>query len=79
MSEALENDETWPVSTGDSFWSIAEETLAESWGRVDLSDREIATYWKTLIEANEARLVEPGNPDLLLPGQELELPPTPQP
>ncbi|MFT7474286.1 MAG: hypothetical protein ACI81L_001211 [Verrucomicrobiales bacterium] len=75
--ETVDADEIWPVASGDSFWTIAEETLRDSWGREDLSDREIIAYWKTLIEANQARLIEPGNPDLLLPGQELVLPPTP--
>ena len=37
-------------------------------------DAEITRYWRTLVEANRDRLVVPGNPDLVLPGQELALP-----
>ncbi|MGI9607832.1 MAG: LysM peptidoglycan-binding domain-containing protein [Acidimicrobiales bacterium] len=69
---------TRPVMPGDHFWSIAEETLETSWGRGDLTDREIAGYWQTLIDANLDQLVEPDNPDLLLPGQVLTLPDTPK-
>ncbi len=71
--------ETWIVAPGDSFWSIAEEQLVDTWGRGDLTNNEIASYWRTLIDANVDRLVEPGNPDLLLPNQELLLPRTPPP
>jgi nucleoid-associated protein YgaU len=35
----------------------------------------VGRYWRRLIDANRDRLVDPGNPDLLLPGQELVLPP----
>ena len=72
-------EDTWTVEPGESFWAIAEEHLADSWGRQELSDAEIARYWRALMAANADRLVEPGNPDLLFPGQVLELPDTPQP
>lgn len=70
------NDEIWTVESGDSFWTIAEETLSDVWGRSDLTEEEIADYWRVLIDANEDRLIDAGNPDLILPGQELVLPPT---
>jgi hypothetical protein len=63
------------VRAGDSFWSIATEVLAEVRGR-EVTDREVHEYWRRLIDANRARLVEPGNPDLLLPDQRL-VPPRP--
>jgi hypothetical protein len=69
-------DDLFTVSAGDSFWSIAEETLVDQ-GHQDPSETDIATYWRTLISANEDRLIEPSNPDLILPGQEFTLPPTP--
>ena len=69
------NDEIWTVESGDSFWTIAEETLSDVWGRSDLTEEEIADYWRVLIDANEDRLVDAGNPDLILPGQVLILPP----
>ena len=40
-----------------------------------MTDETIAAYWRVVIEANLDRLVEPGNPDLIMPGQEIVLPP----
>lgn len=72
-----QTDDIWNVELGDHLWSIAEESLEDHWGRTDLTDAEVASYWKDVIAANEDRLVEPGNPDLILPGQALVLPPPP--
>jgi len=69
--------ETTEVRPGDSFWSLAEEHLEDVWGRRNLTDAEIVPYWKTLIDANRAELTDPGNPDLLLPGQRLTVPEAP--
>jgi hypothetical protein len=63
---------SWTVEAGDSFWSIAAETLAEAEGAP--TDRRVIGYWRRLVEANRGRLLDPGNPDLLVPGQELVLP-----
>lgn len=60
--------ETVVVEAGDSLWSIAAEEVGGG------DDRVISTYWRRLIEANRARLVDPANPDLIYPGQTLELP-----
>lgn len=65
-------DDTWVVRPGDSFWSIAEELLADALGRPP-SDREVDPHWRRLIEANRDRLAT-GDPDLLFPGQVLALP-----
>lgn len=65
--------ETWVVETGDHLWGIAAETLEERWGRT-ASEHEIARYWAALIDHNRSRLVAPSNPDLLHPGQIMELP-----
>jgi LysM domain len=62
---------SWTVEAGDSFWSIAAETLAEA-GETP-TDRRVIGYWRRLVEANRGRLLDPGNPDLLVPGQELVL------
>lgn len=72
-------DDVWTVASGDSFWSIAEETLRDQLtsSTNEVSDEQIAQYWQMLIAANQDRLVDPGNPDLILPGQQLHLPPTP--
>lgn len=57
---------TWTVAPGESFWSIAERNAPDG--------ADVAMYWRTLIDANRDRLADPGNPDLLFPGQELSLP-----
>jgi len=75
--DAQHAQNTWTVEPGDSFWKIAEEELRDAWGRDDLTDAEVDRYWRTLIAQNMDRLVEPGNPDLLFPGQELMLPNVP--
>jgi nucleoid-associated protein YgaU len=57
------------VAAGDSFWSLAVDAVADDPGRGDVGD-----YWRRLIAANRARLVDPANPDLLYAGQVLALP-----
>lgn len=61
------------VAPGDHFWSIAEDAVARHRGRGG-TDAEVRVYWEALVAANTDRLVVPGNPDLLLPGQQLLLP-----
>jgi hypothetical protein len=62
------------VEVGDSFWSIAAEEMAQRTGAPP-SERQIVPYWRQLIEHNRVVLVDPGNPDLLYPGQVVSLPP----
>lgn len=69
---------TWTVTAGDSFWSIARELLADAWHRSPTS-AEVDPYWRTLVEANRARLVNPADPDLIHVGQVFEVPPLPSP
>lgn len=64
---------TWTVRPGDHFWSIAHRLVAAELGRPP-SEAEVRPRWLTLIELNRDRLVVPGNPDLLRPGQVLRLP-----
>lgn len=59
----------YTVRPGDSFWSIAERHCAPTSAAADLH-----RYWTTLVDLNRNRLIDPGNPDLISPGQELELP-----
>lgn len=68
----------WKVQPGEHLWSIAEAILAQAWGRAP-SDAELVPYWQQLIAANQSGLVDPGNPDLILPGQMLTVPPSPPP
>jgi nucleoid-associated protein YgaU len=69
-----EPGETWVVQPGDSFWSIAEDVLGSP-GGVPPGERDVGRYWCRLIDANRSGLLDPGNPDLLVPGQELVVPP----
>jgi hypothetical protein len=62
----------WTVEAGDSFWSIAVETVTPAGAAPD--DRRVVGYWQRLVDANRGRLLDPGNPDLLVPGQQLFLP-----
>jgi nucleoid-associated protein YgaU len=64
------------VVAGDSFWSLAVETLAARWGRTP-SDREVVGYWRALIASNRDQLDDPDDPDLIFPGQRFDLPPVP--
>ena len=64
---------SWTVEPGDSFWSIAADTLSGPGSRQP-TDREVDGYWRHLVRANRDRLVDKDNPDLLVPGQELVLP-----
>ncbi len=68
----------WTVRPGDDFWSISESTLSAWWGRPP-TDREIGPYWLAVIAANQDRLPDPGNPNLLFPGDVIVLPNPPQP
>ena len=43
------------------------------------ADREIGPYWLAVIAANQDRLPDPGNPNLLFPGDVIVLPHPPQP
>jgi len=57
------------VTAGDSFWSLAVDAVADHRGTVAVDE-----YWRRLIAANRERLVDPGNADLIYPGQVLVLP-----
>lgn len=67
----------WTVGPGDHFWSIAEQVLSQAWGRAPTDD-EVVGYWNTLIAANSERLADPGNPDLIYPGQRFTVPAPPK-
>ena len=66
----------WTAEPGDHFWSIAADTLAQGWGRTP-TDGEVVPYWTAVMEANRDRLVDPGNPELIYPGQVFRLPDLP--
>lgn len=64
------------VARGDDLWHLAEAHLGAAWGRRP-TDREVAPYWRAVVEANRARLVVPGEPSLIYAGQRVVLPPPP--
>lgn len=68
---------TVTVERGDHFWAIAEDTLANEWGRQP-TDAEITPYWRELVGANEDRLQPPEDPNLIYPDQTFLLPVPPR-
>ncbi len=69
--------QTWEVRPGEDFWAIASSVLEERLGR-PAGNGAIAQYCNRLIAANRDRLVSPGSPSLIYPGQIFVLP-LPQP
>lgn len=67
---------TYVVRAGDHFWSIAERQLAAV--SPNPTEAAVRRYWITLVEANSSKLTDPSNPDLLLVGTVLSIPPTTQ-
>jgi nucleoid-associated protein YgaU len=67
---------SWVVEPGDSLWSIASEVTSPPGGPA-ADERVVGRYWRRLVEANRAQLVDPDNADLLVPGQWLVVPPPP--
>lgn len=67
---------TWTVAPGESLWTVAEEVLADAWQR-PAGDAEVDPFWRELVARNRGRLVDPGDPDLVHPGQVLEVPAPP--
>jgi hypothetical protein len=65
---------TWTVHPGDHLWRIAEVVVALDLGRTP-TDERVESYLQRLVDANHDRLVQPDDPDLILPGQQLLLPP----
>lgn len=65
---------SYVVQSGDHLWSIAERVMTNRLAAPP-SDAQIVAYWSVLIAMNRDRLVDPDDPDLILPGQEFALPP----
>ena len=64
-------DETpvYTVQSGDSLWSIAAAAVGP-----DASTKQIADYWRDLVDRSRD-VLQSGQPDLIYPGEVLELPP----
>ena len=69
----VRDDEEHLVVAGESFWSIARVRLDDAGLPTD--DASVVGYWRALIDANLDRLVVEDEPDLILPGQRLRIPP----
>jgi DNA-binding SARP family transcriptional activator len=74
---AHELGQTVTVEPGDHFWKLAEQQLADAWGRQP-TDSEIAPYWTETVALNRPRLTPPHDPNLIYPGQQFVMPPTPR-
>jgi len=61
------------VRPGDSFWRLAERHQADRLGRQP-TDREVVACWVDLVDRNRHRLVVADDPDLIFPGQVMEIP-----
>jgi nucleoid-associated protein YgaU len=60
------------VQPGDHLWKISERHLSGVLER-EPSDAEISPYWRLTIEQNRDQL-RSGDPDLIFPGEQVELP-----
>jgi len=63
---------THVVAAGESMWRIGEQRLTEA--RRGASPTEVAEYVDEIADVNRDRLVHPGDPSLIMPGQSLDLP-----
>lgn len=76
LAPPAEPGRRWEIRPGEHFWSVAEQVLAEAWRRPP-TDGEIDPYWRALVARNRDVLRDPGNADLLFPGQVLAVPDPP--
>lgn len=60
------------VQEGDHLWEISARHLGD-----DAEDREVAPYWREVVDVNTPRL-RSGDPDLIYPGEIVELPAIPE-
>jgi nucleoid-associated protein YgaU len=70
LAEKAPGAETVVVERGDHLWKISARHLEE----VDPGSR-IAPYWRAVVDLNRPRL-RSGDPDLIYPGELIELPAT---
>jgi len=61
------------VGRGDNLWEIARREVSNRLGHA-ATTTETDPYWRVLVEVNRPRLVDPAVPDLIYPGQVLQLP-----
>ncbi len=64
----------WLIKSGDHLWGIADRALSAHLGRAATED-EIDPYWRATVELNRGTFLDEFNPDFVVPGQVIELPP----
>src|SRR5262249_57418933 len=74
--ETPELDDRVVIRPGDTLWDLAHNRLTRT-GQPD-DDAAIESYVADIVATNEAMLVNPYNPDLILPGQTFDFPATPE-
>ncbi|MGA7282571.1 MAG: hypothetical protein WBZ40_12405 [Acidimicrobiia bacterium] len=62
------------VVAGDHLWKMSKAHL-ESQSHHDVSDQQVALYWRLVIEKNRGR-IRSGDPDLIYPGEIMVMPAT---
>ncbi len=72
VETAASPKQTWIVRSGEHFWSIATSHVGDTLGHPPTAP-QVVEYWKTLVAANLS-VIRSGNPDLIHPGEVLELP-----
>ncbi len=67
---------SYVIAAGDNLWSVAAARLAGVSGRpaAAVPDAEVTPYWQRLCDLNQPRL-RSGDPSLVYPGEQIELPP----
>ncbi len=61
------------VRAGDNLWRIASSEVARRTGNARPADRDVAPYWRRLVELNRASL-RSHDPSLIFPGEVVTLP-----
>jgi hypothetical protein len=72
-SEQESGPEELVVEVGDNLWILSRGYLTTVFGRRP-SNREVAPYWRRVMARNQPNLIS-GNPDLIYPGEVIEMPP----
>ena len=71
--EAVGDTTKWTVKPGDDLWSISESVLAGRLG-YQPDERQVASLWLQVVEANRAHLPDPANPNLIFAGEVVDVP-----
>jgi nucleoid-associated protein YgaU len=67
-AESESHSDSVVVARGDHLWKISVRRLGE-----DAADDEVAPYWREVVAVNTPHL-KSGDPDLIYPGEVVELP-----